>query len=61
MQTAATDPGSRTANDKLRIRELFQSEILKEENIGLGFEELEALWDAEFPEDPLEPPRLQAA
>ncbi len=46
---------------KLRIRELFQGEILNEENIGLGFEELKALWDAEFPEDPLEPPRLQAA
>ncbi len=46
---------------QLRIRELFAGQIDNEQNIGLTPEQYKELWDAEFPEDPLEPPRVQAA
>ncbi len=34
----------------------FAGEIANRENIGLDFTSLKALWDTEFPDDPLEPP-----
>ncbi len=39
----------------------YAGEILNRGNVGLSPTELKALWDAEFPEDPLELPEEQAA
>lgn len=43
---------------KLGSLDQFRGKVINRKNVGLRPEDFKALWDAEFPEDPLEMPRL---
>lgn len=45
---------------ELATLENFEGRVANRDNLGLTPHDLKALWDAEFPDDPLELPRLLA-